>query len=91
MTEYNFKYEDDIIREPDVETSIGVKALSIMAKNRKLFKDCPIEYDTSTGKCYIYSNEEIPGLKLVGTDEVKQRSKVVEAEVEAMSVTIQEV
>ena len=87
---YNFKYEDDIIREPDVETSIGVKAPSIVAKNRKLFKNCPVDYNTKTGKCYIYSNKEIPGLKLVGTDEAMQRSKVVKAEVEAMSVTIQE-
>lgn len=82
---WKYKYEDDMIKSFDQVMGEHF----ITAKNRKLFRNCPIEYDTSTGKCYIYSDEEIPGLTLVGTDEQKQRNKIVSTEVDAMQVTVQ--
>lgn len=83
-----YKYEDDLIKVFDED--LGVHSLT--AKNRHLFRDgkgCPIEYNTSTGKCYIHSDKEIVGLELVGTNEVKQKNKIDLAEFNAMSVTIQ--
>lgn len=86
---WNFKHEDDIIKSWDQEANDGKGEHFITAKNRDLFQNCPIEYDTSTGKCFIYSDNEIPGLKVVGTNEKKQRNRIVKAEVDAMTVTVQ--
>lgn len=87
MKRWPYVYEDEAIKVWD--DASGEHYLT--AKNRKLFQNCPIEYDTSTCKCLIYSDKEIPGLTLVDTDKVKQKNKIVRAEFDAMSVTIREV
>ena len=38
------------------------------AKHRDYFGSCPITYNMNTGECFIYSDEEIDGLSLFGTN-----------------------
>jgi hypothetical protein len=44
----------------------------ITAEHRDTFAGCPIEIYKEDGVCYIYSNEEIPGLTLVA-ENIKRR------------------
>lgn len=60
---YEYSYEDDIVKKM-VAGPAGEPVPSIRAKNRHLFNNCPVEYDTSTGKCIIYSKKPVDGLTL---------------------------
>jgi len=59
MTLWNFIYIDDIEIEVDED---GVTNRT--TKNRGLFESAKITYDVPSGKGYIHSNTEIPGLTL---------------------------
>lgn len=62
MSEYS--YEDDIVKKM-VPGPLGGLVPSLRAKNRHLFNNCDIEFDTSTGKCTVFSDTPIAGLTLI--------------------------
>ena len=81
---WKYVYVDAVKVSRAFDEVIGDVSFSITADGRKYFKNCPIEYHTDYGVCFIYSDVKIEELELISTDLAPAKSVINKEDMEGL-------